>query len=215
MSKACKKCDAVKPLSDFPKAKGCLDGTRHSCKACMALKTKVWKESDPERARASIKACKENNPARWYEKERIRTKRYKKNNPEKVREANKKYAEENPHVGRRHYEDNREKIIARSAEWAKKNPERSAVLSLAAANKRRARKLQATPAWADMDAITWIYEMRQKICALTGEEWEVDHVIPLKGKLVCGLHVPENMQIIEKVANRMKAARFDPETAHV
>lgn len=175
----------------------------------MAAKTKAWREADPKRAKESQKAAKERNPERWYEKERARTQKYKGANREKVREAAVKYHRENPEVATRHYQANREKVIARSAEWAKKNPEKSRVLSLKAANKRRAAKLKATPKWADLDEIGYIYEMSVKINILTGVEFHVDHEIPLQGKNVCGLHVADNLRIIEAKENLSKGNKFD------
>ena len=56
--------------------------------------------------------------------------------------------------------------------------------------KRRARKLNATPIWADLKAIQSIYE-RASEQGLT-----VDHIIPLQGENVCGLHVPLNLQLL-------------------
>jgi hypothetical protein len=60
---------------------------------------------------------------------------------------------------------------------------------------RRVRK--ATPLWADLDAIEKIYKQRK-----LGEH--VDHIIPLKGKNVSGLHVAENLRIIPASENLKK-----------
>lgn len=39
-------------------------------------------------------------------------------------------------------------------------------------------------------------------------KWEVDHIIPLEHKLVCGLHCSENLQIISKAKNKAKSNKF-------
>jgi 5-methylcytosine-specific restriction endonuclease McrA len=45
----------------------------------------------------------------------------------------------------------------------------------------------------------------------TGVQWHVDHIIPLQGKNVSGLHVPENLQVIQGSLNIKKGNRFDNE----
>lgn len=69
------------------------------------------------------------------------------------------------------------------------------------AAKHRAAKLRATPSWADLAKIKSFYS----ICP---EGIEVDHVIPLQGRTVCGLHVHYNLQYLEASANRAKGNRL-------
>jgi hypothetical protein len=69
--------------------------------------------------------------------------------------------------------------------------------------KRRARKLRATPRWADLGKIRQIYQD----CP-TG--FHVDHVVPLKGKIVSGLHVETNLQYLPQAVNAAKSNRFEP-----
>lgn len=209
INRVCNKCAREKAIDDFPKQSNCRNGRRPTCKVCMAKKTAAWRTADPERAKASQRSVKERNPERWYEKERARAKKYKDSNREKVREAYRRYSTENPHVAREYYLSNRENIIKRSADWAKKNPEKARILSLVCANRRRAAKVKATPAWADSAAIKWFYEMRNVICDSTGMSWHVDHIIPLKNKHVCGLHVEWNLQIIQASDNLSKSNKFE------
>lgn len=75
---------------------------------------------------------------------------------------------------------------------------------------RRARERRAMPAWADRKAISTIYrEARRRRAA--GEDIHVDHEIPLAGKLVCGLHVHQNLQIIAASTNIKKSNKFGAE----
>jgi hypothetical protein len=67
----------------------------------------------------------------------------------------------------------------------------------------------ATPPWADIDAIKAIKRQCRRVSNMTGISHHVDHVIPLKGKLVCGLHCAENMQIITALDNLKKLNKYD------
>jgi hypothetical protein len=77
------------------------------------------------------------------------------------------------------------------------------------ANRRIERVRMATPPWADLDSIRGVYEAAVSLTNSTGQPYEVDHIIPLRGKNVCGLHVPENLRVIPKRDNRRKANTFE------
>jgi hypothetical protein len=86
--------------------------------------------------------------------------------------------------------------------------------------KRRTIKLQAIPKWVDHNKIREIYQdchdinIMNKLCGGT-ERFVVDHIIPLQGKIVCGLHVPENLRIILASENAKKHNKFDESTLKV
>jgi hypothetical protein len=77
------------------------------------------------------------------------------------------------------------------------------------AGKRRAAKLQRTPAWANADAIRAVYDQARAMTDSTGVEHHVDHVIPLRGKRVSGLHVANNLQVIPASENVRKHNRYE------
>ncbi len=89
--------------------------------------------------------------------------------------------------------------------WEKENPH----LSVAKVQRRNAAKIKATPAWADNSRINRIYYIAQRVTAVTGIEHHVDHVIPLRGKLVSGLHVPENLMVVAYDYNCSKANKYE------
>jgi 5-methylcytosine-specific restriction endonuclease McrA len=73
---------------------------------------------------------------------------------------------------------------------------------------RQKRVKQATPKWANVSAIKEFYIGAQRLSKETGIPHEVNHIIPLQGKLVSGLHVPTNLQILTEKENQQKNAKF-------
>lgn len=96
---------------------------------------------------------------------------------------------------------NKERVNARNRGWAKRNPMNVRVRCAI----RRSRVRTATPAWADLADIKAVYQEAHHM------QMHVDHVIPLKHPLVCGLHVWDNLQLLSEVANKAKGNRFDME----
>lgn len=79
-------------------------------------------------------------------------------------------------------------------------------------SKRRASKQNATPQWLtddDLIQITALFDLRLFVTKETGVEHQVDHIIPLNGTTVCGLHVPWNLRVIPAAENLNKSASID------
>jgi len=118
----------------------------------------------------------------------VRGRRYHNRNREKRKAANAEYRA-----------NNLEKERARSRKFIRDNrPYYNAQLAL-----RKARKLQATPMWADLNAIERIY----RDCP---PDMTVDHIVPLVHPMVCGLHVPQNLQYLTALENSSKGNRWWP-----
>ena len=78
--------------------------------------------------------------------------------------------------------------------------------------KRRDAKLERIPSWsnkADLKAIKKIYARCKRINKLTGVEHHVDHVIPLQGKNISGLHHSTNLAIIPAALNASKSNKWE------
>ena len=70
---------------------------------------------------------------------------------------------------------------------------------------------RATPRWADRKAIRAVYAEVARLTKETGAVYEVDHIIPLKSRRVCGLHVAWNLQPLLQIHNRRKKNRLIPD----
>lgn len=109
---------------------------------------------------------------------------------------------------RRYYADNKETCRAKKRQYQKENLPVYAQINA----KRKAEKLKRTPSWLTPDDY-WLMRQAYELAALRtkvlGFSWHVDHVIPLQGKTVSGLHVPSNLQVIPAVSNRSKSNKFE------
>ena len=102
------------------------------------------------------------------------------------------------------YENNKAYAAQKQAAYAKQN--KASVNARAA--KRRAMQLKLTPAWAKLDEVAMFYEMAE-VLSRSGVLFHVDHIIPLQGKNVWGLHTQENLQIIPAFKNVKKGNRYE------
>lgn len=100
-------------------------------------------------------------------------------------------------------------IKAKANHWGRKltKSQRCAIQA-----NRNAAKVSASPRWLSVEQKMQIAEI-YAACALrtaeTGVKHEVDHIIPLRNKSVCGLHVPWNLQVIPAHKNRSKSNSFE------
>ena len=137
----------------------------------------------------------------WYHANKDRILVYKKEYYQKTKE--KRLA-----TNSEYRKNNSEKITQINKNWRLKN-----VASINAKNRtRRASKNYRTPAWLtdiDYERIQNEYKLAYILTKVTGEKWEVDHVIPLQGEFVSGLHVPSNLKAIKAFENRSKHNRYD------
>ena len=121
-----------------------------------------------------------------------------------------------------------EKARINAALWRKQNPEHSGAKESkkkyaqsvrgktkknAHTAKRRAALIQRTPKWLtddDLSIIEQAYEIAVLRTQMFGFEWHVDHIIPLQGKTVSGLHVPDNLRVIPSKENLKKHSKYIP-----
>lgn len=148
-------------------------------------------------AKERLAKYNEKNRDQVLAKKRATQKIYVEKNPEKIRATRK--ATVAKHRERR----NLEKL-----EWRKRN----AGKVLALTRKRQLAKRKRTPSWLTPDDF-WMMSQAYELAALRtkifGFQWHVDHIIPLQGDEVSGLHVPSNLQVIPGYENSRKGNRME------
>lgn len=117
------------------------------------------------------------------------------------RSANRKKARE---ADRRRYWENPEKHRAKTLAAIQKNRAHYTAM----VNKRRLSASKRIPSWSDLEMIECVYQEARLATEYFCERYEVDHIIPLHGKTVSGLHVPTNLRIATKSLNCSKGNRF-------
>ena len=173
------------------------------CKRCGHTKPAKEFKTDTRYKRGVTSWCKDCHRERnreWYlankKKQNKKAVQWRKDNPAKARE-----------ISRAFHERNKEARAASHAEWARRNRHKRN----AAVAKRNATKLCATPKWVDWEKVRAIYREARRISDFTGIPHHVDHIVPLQGKNVCGLHWELNLQIIPASENCEKFNKWNDE----
>jgi hypothetical protein len=124
------------------------------------------------------------------------------------RRNNEEFRKKDLESSRQWREDNKKAYLAYLKQWRQDNKD---IVNYHGAVKR-SRKRKAMPSWLTEDQL-WmikeIYSLARLRTQMTGIEWHVDHMIPLKGKTVCGLHVPWNLQVIPGLDNLKKNNKLE------
>jgi hypothetical protein len=124
------------------------------------------------------------------------------------------YREKNKEILRQkkleYRQNNKQRLIEWSNNYYLLNKDKYAARTA----KRRASILLRTPKWLSAEQLKEIeteYALREWCSKVMGEEYHVDHIVPLQGKKVSGLHVPWNLRVILATENIRKRNKFNPE----
>lgn len=199
MYKVCSTCQETKPVVDFYKVRSQTEDRRAACKSCTAQAEKKYRSNNAEKVKERHKYYYRNNKEKAQE--------YHNKNRDARLEYMKQY---NIHCGdkikarkRAYREENIDYIKLKKKEYYNTHKEMHRAYNAA----YRARKYKAQPQWADLSKIQYVYWWAKTLTEITGIEYQVDHIEPLAGKGICGLHVHENLQILTKEENLSKGNR--------
>ena len=200
--KYCIGCEQVKELIEFKKS-------YRKCKVCLRIKRKEYEDSRKDFKREKDKEYALKNKAKisQYGKEH-----YLRNKEKKAQQARNNYLknkEKYTETVNKYRNENIEYLNLKAREWRQSDEGKSLVRAKQA--KRRGSILNRTPAWLNKEQIKEIkaiYREARRLEKQDGIKRHVDHIVPLQGKEVSGLHVPWNLQILTAHENMSKSNRL-------
>lgn len=179
--KECRVCGDVKPVTEYHKNSRAIDGLFSDCKKCRKIKA-----------------------AKYY-----------KENKQKILQQNKEWSNKNKKrhkfIQARWEHDNKEARRIKQNKNAKERYNRNPHKVCEYVSRRHAKKIKAMPTWltnSHIKEIKNIYKLSQERSVETNIKHHVDHIVPLNGKDVCGLHVPWNLQVITASENCAKSNKY-------
>lgn len=191
--KTCSKCNVEKSLSEFNRKKAAKDGRRAHCRDCQRLSGKTYYTKNREKITA-------------------RTGRYYQQNKDRYRQLNKEWEQRNPEQSKarslKYKHANLDACRQRDKDYRLRNMSKDAARTA----KRKAAKRQRTPPWLTdqhFAEINQYYEEARRLQTETGEAYHVDHIVPLNGENVSGLHVPWNLQVLPATENLVKSNTWE------
>lgn len=185
LTKFCGYCQIEKPLAAFSARNASPDNLAYKCRDC----EKAYRAGRKAEYAALRRASYEKN----RERERAQALAYYHANRDEMRAKHLAYMERTAERQRQYRKETKDEYNARTA-------------------KRRAALDERTPPWLTREHFTQmqrLYKIAKEIGKMTGEPQHVDHVVPLRGRLVCGLHVPWNLRVVPAALNIAKGNRHE------
>lgn len=217
----CKDCGVAQPVVNFRKDARLTAGHRADCNSCRSARRRARYAENPAPILESGRRSREKH----RDKKLARDADYRKTKPEIVAAAKARWHQENKDYVRERAKEwrtkNREELAEKKRQYKarqdqeeikawyrkyrKENREKFAHFAPA----RRAKLAERMPPWVNPTELRAVYRKAGELRKL-GLGMHVDHIVPLRGRTVSGLHVPWNLDIIPSEDNVRKSAKFDP-----
>ena len=185
LTKTCKGCLIEKSIDNFGKHKIGLNGLRSRCRACRKI------EAAEANSRPDIKIQNYNRKVKW-----------RRENEEQYKAVDKAWRLANPDKTKKSSNTWKAKNRKATRTYAKEYAKEHRAERTAAQNLRYTRSLQRTPVWSEVLKIKELYAEASRL------RMQVDHIIPLQGDLVSGLHVLGNLQLLSPFDNISKKNKY-------
>jgi hypothetical protein len=171
-----------------------------TCIECRRMQEKTRYQANPEKTKEKVAAKYHKNAEKLKEKRRASYKANAEKEKAIARVRSAEWRKNNPsHAGAKEAKK----------QWKKNNPAKVRADTV----KRRTALMNRVPKWLGEDDL-WMIEQAYDLAAMRskmfGFKWHVDHVLPLQGKFVSGLHVATNLQVLPWIENVSKANKYVP-----
>lgn len=236
-AKVCRKCGTERELTLFPRDRRATDLSGARCRSCCNVDNAMWAANNPDKVKQMVGGWCSKNKARmaevakkwrdenaerkastdraWYAANKDRhlllNKEWQAKNPEKVKAKAARFRERNRDLINANFSRKRKETPERVKEIRRAYRDRHPEITGVENAIRRAIKRNARVEWADKNAIRQIYRLAKAKETETGVPHHVDHIVPLKSKLVCGLHVEANLQVLTAFENISKHNKTWPD----
>lgn len=216
--KICNKCEKRKHLQEFHKCWRRKDGHKNTCKSCRNKTDKRFTKKYKNSKECSL--CKKIKPLGDFYKDSSVSHGFRsecmdcsktytnRNSTHNCVICDKLFSRTSPSITcSKKCKKIRKKETSRknAQKWKEKNPAKYKIKS----GKRRKFVKKATPNWVSITDLNAIHNEAKWLSENSKDNYHVDHIIPIINKNVCGLNVPENIQILSESDNLIKSNKFD------
>jgi hypothetical protein len=170
----------------------------------LRAKSKAWRLNHPDKTKAWAKSSYAAKRDELVAKKRAYNAARREEINAKCRAYEAQHRDKKLARGRAYREANREEIRQKGREYAKANPAAACARTM----QRQAAQRRAVPPWVNLVAIRAFYEEAKRLTSETGIRHHVDHIVPLRGRNVCGLHIAINLRVITESENCRKSNTF-------